>query len=131
MASQAPKPTASSAAALALFRTRLYEAMMAPNNIPLDDVMRTWQVWEATMVRDEIECQTKIQRYLEHPHSERLEHTNRYIDYKQYLQQTCQAYESATLGDQAKKRRDYVTSAMKPIDLLKTPSSIYTTSVAL
>lgn len=131
MASQAPKPTASSAAALALFRTRLYEAMMAPGNVPVEDVMRTWQVWEATMVRDEIDCQTKIQRYLEHPHSERLEHTNRYTEYKQFLQQTRQSYESATLGTQAKMRRDYVTSAVKPEGLLKTPSSIYTTSVAL
>ena len=127
----APPPRNSTAvdASLTLFRQHLFEAMMNPTTVPSEDVVRSWQVWEAATLRDELECTQKIQRYLERDHTERLELDTEYTNYTQFIQQTKQAYESSTLGDRMKTRRAYLRSCMKPEPMLRTPSSVYTMEV--
>lgn len=116
-------------ASLELFRERIFKAMLNPSAVPAEDVMRSWQVWDAETSRSEMECQTNIQKYLERDHTERLEHDTEYTNYKQFLQQTRQAYDQSTLGDRLKTRRAYLRSCIKPQPLLRTPSMLYTMEV--
>lgn len=117
------------AAALALFRERLYKAMLNPSGTPIEDVMRSWQTWEAVTLRNETDCHTAIQTFLERDHADRLNHDTEYTNYKQFIQQTKQAYDASTIGDHFKTRRVYVRSCVKPPSILRTPSTLYTMMV--
>lgn len=113
-------------AALTQLQTRLFQAMVNPDKTPTEDVALALKAWEATVAREETECERNIQRYLEYPHADRLTYATQYETYKQELNQAYQAYESSTLADHLKTRRAYLTRAQKPEVLLRAPSSVYT-----
>lgn len=113
-------------AALENFRSHLFQAMANPDKTPTEDVALAFRAWEATMQRDATDCDLRIQRYLEHPHAERLTYATNYTTYQQELSQAYQAYESSTLANHSKTRRAYLHKAQKPEALLRAPSQIYT-----
>lgn len=118
-------------AALENFRTRLYQAMVNPDKVPTEDVALAWKAWEATMMRNETDCDIRIQRYLENHHAERLTYDTNYTTYKQQLNEAQQAYASSTLANHLKTRRAYLTKAIKPDVLLHPPSQVYSFAAPL
>lgn len=99
--------------------------MVNPDKVPTEDVALAWKAWEATVMRNETDCDTRIQHYLEHHHADRLTYDTQYTTYKQELNQAYQAYESSTLANHLKTRRTYLNKALKPDVLLRPPSQVY------
>lgn len=116
-------------AALTQFQTQLFQAMVSPDKAPIEDVSRSFQAWEATQEREEAECQTKIQRYLDTHHAQRLSYAEHYATYRQNLKEAQQENETATLANRLRVRRTLATRLIKPGVLLQSPSTVYTQEV--
>jgi uncharacterized Ntn-hydrolase superfamily protein len=113
-------------AALSQFQQRLFQARVSPDKAPIEDVALAFRAWEATVLRDEAECQDKIQHYLDTHHAQRLTYRENYTAYRQSLQQAQQEDSLATLANRLKTRKALVQRLLKPAVLLQRPSTVYT-----
>jgi len=104
---------------LAVFQEKLFQYVVNPEKIDIDDLQRTWNAWNLTKEKIVYQDDTEMQNYMQKVHLPRESVKNRYMEYQQQISQMKDEFKSATITEKsnARKRLIYTLKTKPNMDL--------------
>lgn len=105
---------------------KLLQCVANKDKVTTEDVQRSWSAWEASIIKNHVECEKKIENYLKHFKGPRDSHSEAYKSFQQFVKEKQQTYDLASKSEKETLLNQYLSSTIKPKDILMKTSDIYT-----
>lgn len=112
---------------LAVFQEKLFQYVVNPEKIDIDDLQRTWNAWNLTKDKFAYQDDIEMQNYMQKVHLPREAVKERYMEYQQQISEMRDAFKNATITEKSNARKRLIhTLKTKPNMDLQYPY-LYTT----
>lgn len=105
---------------------KLFQCVANKDKATQEDVERSWSAWEASIIKNHLECDKRIDNYLQHFKGPRDTQQEAYKTYQQFVKEKMQEYDLASKSDKETQLKQYLSATVKPKDVLMKVSNIYT-----